>query len=204
MKTKNDYAAKQIEGLARAQAILSDSLSNARNCAKLNLKLSEFNFMSRRTPAQAVQTLKNLELMKEAINKFFQKNNTEELPTNISTIPLFLATEKQQSELSEETKQMFARIGLRTRKAFIKEQTARADKYNITYDIESVNFLELEQEIDAYEELIEKAKKYCFSWDYSIYDPVGLQQEIEDCEQQALKENNQTYTDYFASIAINY
>lgn len=61
-----------------------------------------------------------------------------------------------------------------------------------------MNFLELSQKIDEYEELLKKAKDYCIDWDTSEYDPVYLRQEIEEQEHKASYENNDLYA-YFMS-----
>ena len=101
-------------------------------------------------------------------------------------------------QLSESTKETFARIGKRVRKEFIEEQIARADKYNIPYNAYTVNFLELKQKIDEYEELLKKAKDYCIDWDTSEYDPVYLRQEIEEQERKTSYANDDLYS-YFRS-----
>jgi hypothetical protein len=38
------------------------------------------------------------------------------------------------------------------------------------------------QDIDQYEYLLEKAKDYCVDWDTSEYDPVALEQAIDEAE----------------------
>jgi len=148
------------------------------------------------TPKEAMQGLTNLEVLKEALAIFFQKNSTKELSDNIKTVPTFFETQFQALELSNETKETFARIGARARREFIEEQIARAYQYNIPYDVYNVNFLELNQKIDEYEELLKKAKDYCIDWDTSEYDPVVLHQEIEEQERRASYENDDLYA-YF-------
>ena len=41
------------------------------------------------------------------------------------------------------------------------------------------------QDIDKYEFLLKKAKDYCVDWDTSEYDPLALEQEIEEAEHLA-------------------
>ena len=148
------------------------------------------------TPKGAMQGLANLEALKEALTIFFQKNSTKELSNNIKTVLTFFEPQVERVELSNDAKETFAMIGARARREFIKEQTARADKYNIPYDAHNVNFLELSQKIDEYEELLKKAKDYCIDWDTSEYDPVALHQEIEEQERRASYENDDLYA-YF-------
>ncbi|CAF4177978.1 unnamed protein product [Rotaria magnacalcarata] len=123
-------------------------------------------------------------------------NHTKELSNNIKTVPTFFEPQVEKVELSDDTKATFARIGARARREFIEEQTARAYQYNIPYDVHNVNFLELSQKIDEYEELLKKAKDYCIDWDTSEYDPVYLRQEIEEQERKVLYENDDLYA-YF-------
>ncbi len=148
------------------------------------------------TPKGAMQGLANLEALKEALTIFFQKNSTKELSNNIKTVPTFFEPQVEKVELSDDTKATFSRIGARARREFIEEQTARAYQYNIPYDVHNVNFLELSQKIDEYEELLKKAKDYCIDWDTSEYDPVALHQEIEEQERKVLYENDDLYA-YF-------
>ena len=60
-----------------------------------------------------------------------------------------------------------------------------------------MNFFELKQKIDKYEELLKKAKDHCIDWDIAEYDPVYLRQEIEEQEYKASYENDDLYA-YFA------
>ncbi|CAF2142796.1 unnamed protein product [Rotaria magnacalcarata] len=124
------------------------------------------------------------------------QGGTKELSNNIKTVPTFFEPQVEKVELSDDTKATFARIGARARREFIEEQTARAYQYNIPYDVHNVNFLELSQKIDEYEELLKKAKDYCIDWDTSEYDPVYLRQEIEEQERKVLYENDDLYA-YF-------
>ena len=149
------------------------------------------------SPKESLQALANFETLKVALKLYFQRNNTEESSGNIATIPSFYEPQIDRVELSESAKDSFARIGERVRKEFIEEQIARAYQYNIPYDVHNVNFLELSQKIDEYEELLKKAKDHCIDWDKLEYDPVALRQEIEEQERRASYENDDLYA-YFA------
>jgi hypothetical protein len=150
------------------------------------------------SPAQSLQILKNFENLKDAFKLYFQKNNIEKSLDNIATIPTFFKPQADEIELSESTKNTINRIGARARKEFIEEQTARAFQYNIPFNIENVNFLELSYKIDEYERLLDQAQDYCINWDISEYDPVALRQEIEDQERISSYENN-NLCNYFYS-----
>ena len=51
-------------------------------------------------------------------------------------------------------------------------------------------------DIDKYEYLLEKAKDYCIDWDISEYDPIALEQELEEAEHNAYL-YNQELRSYF-------
>ena len=57
--------------------------------------------------------------------------------------------------------------------------------YNIPYENYGDNYYGLMVDIDKYEFLLEKAKDYCVDWDTSEYDPIALEQEIEEAEHNA-------------------
>ena len=154
------------------------------------------------TPKGVMQGLANLEALKEALAIFFQKNSTKELSNNIKTVPTFFEPQIERLELSEKTKETLSRIGARARKEFIEEQTARAFQYNIPFDIQNVNFLELGQKIDEYEELLTTARKQGIDWDISQYDTVHLRQAIDDQESYYRQERNDLYSCFAATRGL--
>ena len=153
------------------------------------------------SPKESLQALANFEALKAALKLYFQRNNTQE-SSNISTVPSFYEPQIDRVDLSESAKETFARIGERVRKEFIEEQIARADKCNIPYNVYTVNFLELKQKIDEYEELLKKAKDYCIDLDTSEYDPVYLRQEIDEQERRASYENDDLYAYFVQSRGL--
>ena len=52
-------------------------------------------------------------------------------------------------------------------------------------------------DIDKYECLLEKAKDYCVDWDISEYDPLALEQLIEEAEHNAYLQD-QELRSYFS------
>ncbi len=136
------------------------------------------------TPREAIQVFSNLEAAREA-NEIFKQRSTQALPTNIAETLKFHESKTESLELSDSAKETFARIGLRAREAFVEEQIERANFYNITYETYGDNYYQLMQDIDQYEYLLEKAKDYCVDWDTSEYDPLALEQELEEAEHNA-------------------
>ncbi len=142
---------------------------------------------------EALQILKNLETKKEAIRIFEERKQSkenlkkiiEQLPENITETPKFHEVKAESVELSDSARDTFARIGMRAREAFIEDQIERAIAYNIPYESYGDNYYGLMQDIDKYEYLLEKAKDYCVDWDISEYDPLALEQEIEEAEHLA-------------------
>jgi hypothetical protein len=135
-------------------------------------------------PREAMQVFSNLEAAREA-NEIFKQRSAQALPANIAETPKFHESKTESLELSDSAKETFARIGIRVREAFIEEQIERASLYNIPYKIYGDDYYRLMLDIDKYEYLLEKANDYCVDWDTSEYDPVALEQAIEEAEYNA-------------------
>jgi hypothetical protein len=136
------------------------------------------------TPREAIQVFSNLKAAREA-NEIFKQRSAQSLPANIAETPKFHEAKTEDLELSDSVKETFARIGVRVREAFIEEQIERASLYNIPYENYSDNYYQLMVDIDKYEYLLERAKDYCVDWDISEYDPLALEQLIEEAEHNA-------------------
>jgi hypothetical protein len=197
---------KQLEGLALARDILTaKNLNKDAECDTMTYKSTSCELsMTKKVilPKEALQLLSNLEALKEAGKVYFQRNNKKALPDHISETPKFHEAKEDKVELSDSTKETFTRIGARARKAFIKEQMARADKYNIPYNCYNVDFLELSYKIDQYEMLLEEAKDLGIYWEISDYDPVALEQEIESYKESERRSRDAMYSDYMYSRRV--
>ena len=134
---------------------------------------------------EAVQVFSNLEQLREAVKIYNERTPKEQLPASITETPKFHEAKAQSVELSDSTKETFARIGERAREAFREEQIERAMFYNIPYKSYGDNYYQLMVDIDKYEYLLEKANDYCIDWDSSEYDLVALEQLIEEAEHNA-------------------
>ena len=88
------------------------------------------------------------------------------------------------------------------REAFIEEQVERANLYNIPYKTYGDNYYGLMLDIDKYEYLLEKAEDLGIYFDTSEYDPVALEQLIEEREEEAHDERNNLHCDYFYSRRV--
>ena len=151
---------------------------------------------------EAVQVFSNLEQLREAVKIYNERTPKEQLPASITETPKFHEAKAQSVELSDSTKETFARIGERAREAFREEQIERAMFYNIPYKSYGDNYYQLMVDIDKYEYLLEEANNLGISWDDSIYDPLALEQAIEDHEESGRKERDYMYNDYLSSRRI--
>jgi len=145
---------------------------------------------------EAVQVFSNLEQLRQAV-KISNERQATKLPANIAETPKFHESKTESLELSDSAKEIFARIGIRVREAFIEEQIERANFYNIPYETYRDNYYQLMVDIDKYEYLLEKAKDYCVDWDTSEYDQVALEQAIDEAEYNAYM-NDQELRSYFS------
>ena len=133
---------------------------------------------------EAVQVFSNLEQLRQAV-KISNERQIAKLPDNLTELPKFHEAKTESLELPESTKETFARIVIRVREEFVEEQIERANFYNIPYETYGDNYYQLMQDIDQYEYLLEKAKDYCVDWDTSEYEPLALEQELEEAEHNA-------------------
>ena len=145
---------------------------------------------------EAAQVFTNLEQLRKAV-KISNERQATKLSVNITEIPKFHEAKTESLELPESAKETFARIGIRVREAFIEEQIERASLYNIPYENYSDNYYQLMVDIDKYEYLLERAKDYCVDWDISEYDPLALEQTIEEAEHNAYLQD-QELRSYFS------
>jgi HD-GYP domain-containing protein (c-di-GMP phosphodiesterase class II) len=186
---------QNISTLPLRQALIEnhEKINFSLNHDTIVSKTQELEAMSVAKAKEALQILKNLEAKKEAIRIFEERKQSEEnlktiidqLPDNITETPKFYEAKSQSVELSNLARETFARIGVRAREAFIEDQIERAMAYNIPYESYGDDYYRLMQDIDKYEFLLEKAKEYCVDWDTSEYDPLALEQEIEEAEHLA-------------------
>jgi hypothetical protein len=133
---------------------------------------------------EAAQIFSNLEQLRQAV-KISNDRQVAKLPDNLTELPKFHEAKTESLELPESTKETFARIVIRVREEFVEEQIERANFYNIPYETYGDNYYQLMQDIDQYEYLVEKAKDYCVDWDTSEYEPLALEQELEEAEHNA-------------------
>ena len=147
---------------------------------------------------ESVQVFSNLEQLRQAVKISNERNMlSEQLPANITEVPRFNEAQVWSTQLPASTRATFTRIGVRVREAFIEEQVDKANLYNIPYKTYGDNYYGLMLDIDKYEYLLAKARDYCVDWDISEYDPVALEQAIEEAEYNAYLQD-QSLRSYFS------
>jgi len=141
---------------------------------------------------EAVQVFSNLEQLREAVKIYNERTPKEQLPDNITEASKF--HEPLDNQIENARKQV--------QESFARRQVARAKKYNVPYSFYTVDIYELSKEIDRYEFLLMEAKDLGIYWDISEYDPVALEQEIEEYKESERRSNNLMYSDYFYSRRV--
>lgn len=201
-----DISTKQLEGLFLARSILTtNKLNEQGECVKIGELIPCELTMIKRVilPKEAMQMLSNWEALKEAFKVFTERKTAKALLlSHISEVPKFHEAKSESVKLSQSAKDPFTRIGKRARVAFIEEQIARAIFYNVPYENYGDNYYQLMVDIDRYEYLLEEAEKLGISWDDSIYDPIALEQAIEDHEESGRKERDYMYNEYLSSRRV--
>ena len=183
-------------------ALSKDTIFGAKNHTNINSVFNSTSSLEDISVAKAKEALsKKLIALKEAIQLLDKSINTA-LPTNITETPKFHEAKAESVELSASAKESFARIGERAREAFIDDQIERAMAYNIPYESYGDDYYRLMQDIDQYEFLLEKADELNINWDDSEYDPIALEQLIEEREEEARNERNQLHCDYYSSVRV--
>ena len=79
-----------------------------------------------------------------------------------------------------------------------RELIAKAEEYEIPYNIRTVNFLELRDQVEEFEEVIEKAAEYGINWQEFGYDLLGIEQEMMDIDQANMDYNHEACSYYLA------
>jgi len=199
-------------------ALSKDTIFGAKNHTNINSTFSSASILEDISVARAKEALsKKLVALKEAIQLSDKHINTT-LPTSITETPKFHEAKAESVELSQSTKETFARIGERVRskslneqieearvhfkQTFTKEQTRRARKYNIPFDASIVDYHQLSRKIDQYEFLLDEAKRWDILWDIKIYDPVALEQEIEEARRIYWADTQTKRSDYYSSVRV--
>ena len=145
-------------------------------------------------------------------DKIQVNNPCKNTMSNISTLPRFNSSQTESvnadfdlpiTELIEsfkrKAKSTYERMLISARG---QEIFSKALKYYIPFDKDDIEWLSLMDEVNEYEDLIEKGDELNIDWDYSFYDPVGLKQEITSSQHDAYLEREELQTYFYATCGM--
>jgi hypothetical protein len=186
-------------------ALSKDTIFGAFNYTETNSEYSSASVLEQFSVARAKEAL---------ISKLI----TVKEPAQITETPKFHEAKSESTELSQSAKETFTRISERARakslneqveearanfkQTFAKEQTRRARKYNIPFDASIIDYHQLSRKIDQYEFLLDEAKRWDILWDIKIYDPVALEQELEEARSRYWADTQTKRSDYYSSVRV--
>lgn len=83
-----------------------------------------------------------------------------------------------------------------------RELIAKATEYEIPFNIRTVNFLELRDKVQEFEDVIERAKLYGINWKNYGYDVIGIEQEMMDIDLSEMNYSHDVNSYYLADKSI--
>ena len=69
-------------------------------------------------------------------------------------------------------------------------------------DRKDIDWLQLIDDVEQYETLLSEARDVGVIWDETEYDPLPLQQEIEDARHRNFAENSLMFANFYASRGV--
>jgi len=185
---------KQLQGLSLAKLLLmTDSLIEDHYSASIGRNYRERPMTN--PPTSLGEAIRLYQGMNSADKYIAAKS-----PTSLSEAI------KIQDNLNM-AKEAFVRIAQRAHLNMLDSDEGQrilfqAFSYNIPFNSITVNFIELRNEIEEYEELLDEADLHQIEWDRKEYDPMGLRQEIEEFHRESRVEKNEAYREYLDSRVI--
>jgi hypothetical protein len=143
-------------------------------------------------------------------------NPCNDTMTNISTVPLFhrdlpVSYKRDHDTSIPDLSELLSRVSKRAYEKQINSESgrqtlAKAVRYNIPFDSDDIDFLDLMDKITEYEHLLKRAAELAVDWDESNYDIAELKEELEiaasDPERDLKNDYRELRRDYYASIAL--
>lgn len=148
----------------------------------------------------------------DTIRGRMQANPCKDIMSNISTLPKLHVTKEHipHSDFGISTDDLMALFARTAKNAYQsmlvsqrgKEILSKAHKYKIPFEAQKIDWLDLIDEIEEYELLIERADELDVDWDYKHYDPIGLEQAIENCEREEYLGQQDLRRSYYANLGV--
>ena len=142
-------------------------------------------------------------------------NPCKDTMTNISTIPqlrpgLAISDERDHNIPIQDLRDLLVRASKRAYEKELDSERGRQTiskviKYNIPFDKDDIDFLDLMDKISEYEYLLKRAVEFGIDWEEGDYDIAQLEHEIEIASSEPRRgsnDNAQFRRDYYASIAL--
>ena len=79
---------------------------------------------------------------------------------------------------------------------------AKADKFKIPYKPDNINFLELIDQVEEFEETIDQASKYGIDWERFGYDILGIEDEISEIIQNEYNDTFYARSEFYESVRV--
>jgi len=152
--------------------------------------------------------LKNSDI--QAISSVIAKKVEQQTTSNISELPTFHKPTFTLPKVTEEMRATLSRLSAAAcKKAIIldlaQEVLDKTDSYGIDYKYGiqyTGKFAELKDKVDQWESLLSEATDWCIHWDKSEYDPITLQQEIEEAQHTSYLENSEMSSYFNSALGV--
>ena len=164
------------------------------------------------SPKQALQTLTNVEALREAVA--INAERTEALQTNLnnSELPTFHQAneEEQYTDIGmplSEVAAMFARKAKSVYESLLISDRGqitlqKASEYQIPYDPSNINFLELFDQVEEFETVIARAKEFGIDWQDFGYDIIAIEQEMLEIAEEERGYRKSSYLDFVVTRGL--
>lgn len=139
-------------------------------------------------------------------------DNTMTHNSNISEIPTFrrIREEEQYTDIGlplSEVVVTFARRAKSVYERFLisergQELLAKADEFEIPYDVSNINFIELFDKVEEFERTIAKANEYGIDWQSFGYDLLSIEQEISEAMVEEHSYRKYAYLEFLATRGV--
>lgn len=83
-----------------------------------------------------------------------------------------------------------------------QELLFKAEQYNMPVDRNNIDWLQLSDDIDQYEALLAEASELGIEWDDSEYDPIPLEQEIEEAKHINFADSKAMLSSFYSSRGL--
>ena len=146
----------------------------------------------------------------QAVSSAVVETTEQQTNSNIREVPTFHKPTFTLPKVTEEMRATLSRLSAAAcKKAIIldlaQEVLDKTDSYGIDYKYGiqyTGKFAELKDKVDQWESLLSEATDWCIHWDKSEYDPITLQQEIEEAQHTSYLENSEMSSYFNSALGV--